>query len=557
MYFANRSAKLKTIQSKIICITIAIILLTSICFVNIGLINNSVSTKLDTDTIITLATAKAALQYDEYFYTIEDSVDAIHEHALQSIIDNPSILESPENLAEYTNDIFNLSLSLIDNIKGASSVYYEYNPDIYGIKTGFWITFDEDKAIFSQRELFDFTVYDEDDERYAIWFYEPMKAGKAIWVGPYYDYNVEQNMYTYANPVIYNDTLIGVIAMDINTDVLQEIAESIEVYMDGNAFITDKDKNLLYSYYYPEGCPYEGLDPSVKYKLDHINLKSVEEYTIFNIDYIAYMEELKPGMLIGINIPISSFESRKNKLLYSYILATILCTVVAIALAIFLIRSIVKPLRNLTKIAEDITNGDYNKRIPINNNDEVGVLAKALNKTLDTLNAYIKTLDEEAKLDFLTGLSNKNAFEKTEKALTASMENGIDSFTVTVFDINNLKKVNDTYGHDAGDKLIAAVSEIIREVYGDRLSYRIGGDEFVAIIRNSNIYDANNYIEQMKALIEKHNKNAQGDDPLSYISVAIGAAVYYPATDKTFIDVFNRADKEMYKNKRDIKEGRK
>lgn len=549
--------KLKTIQSKVICVTISIILLTSICFINIGFYNDAASTKIDTNTIITLAAAKAALQYDEYFNTIEDSVDAIHEHALQSIEDNPSILENQDSLSHYTKDLCNLSLALIDNIKGASSVYYEYNPDTYGIKTGFWITYNEEKDIFSQRELFDFTVYEEGSERYANWFYAPMNAREAIWIGPYYDYDIEQSMYTYANPVIYNDEFIGVIAMDINTGVLKEIAESIEVYMNGNAFITDKNKNILYSYYYPNGCAYEGLDPTVKNKLDTIHLGEVEECTIFSTDFISYMEELKSGMLIGIDIPISSFESRKQQLLISYILATILCTVVAIALAIFLIKSIVKPLRNLTKVAEDITNGDYNKRIPVKTYDEVGVLAKALNKTLDTLNAYIKTLDEEAKLDFLTGLSNKNAFKKTEKALTASMENGIDTFTVTVFDINNLKKTNDIYGHDTGDKLISTVSEIIKEVYGDRLSYRIGGDEFVAIIRNSNIYDANNYIDQMKALIEKHNKNAQGDDVLSNISVAIGAAEYYPASDKTFIDVFNRADKEMYKNKQEIKDHKK
>jgi len=526
---------------------------TSVLFISIGFIHSAAIMKNDIDNIIVLAASKAALEYDAYFTTIEDSVNAIHDHALQTIESDNEILTSKEKHEFYTNDISNLSLSMIENIKGASSVYYEYNPEIFGPKSGFWITFDEDNAVFAPKELYDLTAFKEGDERYAEWFYKPMQTKEAMWIGPYYDYDVNQNMYTYVSPVIYNDEFIGVIGMDINTDVLQEIAGSIEVYMDGNAFITDKNKNMLYSHYYPDGCAYEDLDESVKYKLDNIELNQIEEYTIFNNTCIAYMLELKPGMLIGINIPKSSFYKMQSHLFISCIIVTAICAVLALLLAVYLIKNTVKPLSNLTKAAEEIANGDYNKRLSVSGNDEVSVLATSLNNTLDTLNAYIKTLDEEAKLDFLTGLSNKNAFEKAEEALNEAISNGTDIFTVTVFDINNLKHVNDTYGHDAGDKLIVAVSTLIKKVYSDRLCFRMGGDEFVTIARNSNLLEAGKHIEKMQSLIDDYNKNGTNKNAFSHISVAIGAAEYIPDEDKTFIDVFNRADKQMYENKKNCK----
>jgi diguanylate cyclase (GGDEF)-like protein len=120
-----------------------------------------------------------------------------------------------------------------------------------------------------------------------------------------------------------------------------------------------------------------------------------------------------------------------------------------------------------------------------------------------------------------------------------------------VLDINYLKETNDRYGHDIGNKLIVSAAHIISTIFKRSPVFRIGGDEFLVILRNRDLDELDTLVKKFDAecsnvIVETENENIP-------VSIAKGFARYDSQKDSNFIDVFNRADDAMYENKREIK----
>ena len=158
----------------------------------------------------------------------------------------------------------------------------------------------------------------------------------------------------------------------------------------------------------------------------------------------------------------------------------------------------------------------------------------------------IADLTYRKETDLGTHLYNKNKYEE----MIADYYPVVDRLAVIFWDVNNLKYVNDQYGHAAGDVLIQTLSSVLYELSTDRRKvYRVGGDEFVMLIENPVEAEIDSMIESVKAALQE--KNGQGDMP---ISSAVGWA------EGSGVDVrkiVNEADTKMYENKTRGKEGRK
>ena len=122
-------------------------------------------------------------------------------------------------------------------------------------------------------------------------------------------------------------------------------------------------------------------------------------------------------------------------------------------------------------------------------------------------------------------------------------------FGIIVFDLNDLKLVNDTYGHEAGDLYIIAATKLIAQIFQHSEIYRIGGDEFIALLENEDYEKRIELLEEFRKKIQLNIKARRG------VIVSSGLAIFIPEKDNTFIQVFNRADEEMYQRKHEIKEG--
>jgi diguanylate cyclase (GGDEF)-like protein len=153
-------------------------------------------------------------------------------------------------------------------------------------------------------------------------------------------------------------------------------------------------------------------------------------------------------------------------------------------------------------------------------------------------------------IDSLTGVKNKYSFFEKEKEIEEKIEHnpGID-FGIVVFDVNGLKFVNDTYGHEAGDRWIRNACKLICDIYQHSPVYRIGGDEFVVCLENTDYENREELLREFNIQIE-HNKS------VGKVVIAAGQATYHSVDDFSVRKVFDRADRRMYIRKKELKESK-
>ena len=120
---------------------------------------------------------------------------------------------------------------------------------------------------------------------------------------------------------------------------------------------------------------------------------------------------------------------------------------------------------------------------------------------------------------------------------------------MAVCDVNDLKKTNDTLGHKAGDQLLKDACAIICDTFKHSPVFRIGGDEFAAILRGQDYETRNGLL----ARFQERNRRALDRGG---IVVACGISEFRPEEDGAMAAVFERADAEMYRNKTELKIGR-
>ena len=159
-----------------------------------------------------------------------------------------------------------------------------------------------------------------------------------------------------------------------------------------------------------------------------------------------------------------------------------------------------------------------------------------------------------AYCDSLTGLKNTTAYKVWVNDLNKEIQDKNAVFGVIVLDVNYLKETNDKYGHEVGNQLIITAAQLISGVFKRSPVFRIGGDEFLAILQNRDLENCEELCEEFDS--ECASTFIETDQESIPVRVAKGLAKFEPATDTQFLDVFNRADDAMYQNKRKMKADR-
>ncbi|MBQ1389932.1 MAG: GGDEF domain-containing protein [Clostridia bacterium] len=176
----------------------------------------------------------------------------------------------------------------------------------------------------------------------------------------------------------------------------------------------------------------------------------------------------------------------------------------------------------------------------------------AVNQELDVAQANAAKLSELAMKDGLTGIRNRTAYKQEMDRLDNSSALDCIEYAIAVIDMNNLKKFNDVYGHDKGNAAIIKLTNLICVTFKHSAVFRIGGDEFVAILRNDDFINREKLTAEMYRAFDEMEQDTSLS-PWEKISAAIGLAVYDRTTDVCADDVFKRADEKMYEKKNTMK----
>lgn len=226
------------------------------------------------------------------------------------------------------------------------------------------------------------------------------------------------------------------------------------------------------------------------------------------------------------------------------------------------VRYVTYPLELLGRDIKIISNGNLDYRASVFRNDEIGDITSGMNEMVDRLNFTLKELmssqqqaDAMSRLatrDSLTGIRNKTAFDRQTTLLKEDLARGETEFGFVLLDLNNLKLINDNFGHEKGDIAIRSLCHIICEVFSHSPVFRIGGDEFVVVLKNADYQN----IQELEKRFKDKIRAASGDrngEPWDRVSAAMGYALYDPQVDSGTESVLSRADMEMYACKKAMK----
>ena len=531
-----KSLRTKITSITIIVVAIAVLIVSSI---SVFFIRNNEHKKSDQLLLVLCETGKKNLDY--YFSSVQKSVGKVSSYASlkMSGLDDESLNAHVEDMKSY----FELVAS---KTNGVLTYYYRIDPEVSANVKGFWFT-DIDGTGFVEHEVTDITQYDTKDTSKLVWFTVPKYEKKAIWIHPYITENLDKRVISYNEPIYYRGKFVGVIGIEIDYSVMAEQVDSIKLFSNGYAFLSDDNGNI---FYHPK---IDITKMSQDEKLD-VPKGLVSDSTFISYEYDGKEKEaawlpLANGMRINVTVPVSEMEGDWQKLVLNITFVALEVLLISALVILFYSRRISKPLRELTQAAEKFDNGDFNYTLKYDKDDELGKLTKTFINLSSHMKENISRLNKQAFIDSMTQVKNKAAYSDYINRLQTRVENGAcERYAVGIFDCNDLKKINDEYGHDKGDIYLKTASRSIKVVFRDQQVFRIGGDEFAVILEND---DCDN-IESLVSMFENYvNRiNAEESDSWEKVNIAYGITEYDSENDIDIDEVIRRADKYMYDDKR-------
>ncbi len=488
---------------------------------------------------------------DSYFDSVEQSVELVSTFAQEDLgrLDSlePAVLEAH---MQRTEEIFEKAAR---KTNGVLTYYYRIDPAISDTVKGFWYT-DLDGSGFAEHEVTDISLYDTADTSSLVWFTVPKSTGEPIWLPPYITDNLNVRVISYNEPIYWRDTFIGVVGIEIDYTTMAEQVDHIKLYDNGYAFLNDAAGTIIYhprmdvTVLSPEEMPKvpKGLlsdDAFIRYSFDGVEKQAV-------------WLPLSNGMRLNVTVPVSEVNGNWQQLIAAILIVSVVLLIVFVLLTMRFTGHITKPLRELTEVAKEVNRGNYDFELASDASDEVGILTRAVDQLIRHLKVYITDLNNLAYADALTSVHNKGAYDislqKLENELT--MPGDKPEFALGLFDCDDLKVINDRFGHDKGDLYLKSASALICSVFQHSAVFRTGGDEFAVILRGDDFKNR----EELVRLFEETSAEicAFAETEWEQVRVAMGVAVYDPFIDRTVEDVARRADQLMYENKRSRKVGR-
>lgn len=289
----------------------------------------------------------------------------------------------------------------------------------------------------------------------------------------------------------------------------------------------------------------EGNDYNISYQ--YVHNKSQTSRIIIQIPFNNNSRYLK----FETNIE-NSIQSLGKEFIQTVLTMIILIMIIFGILFNFSIdKLVIKRLLNLNhQIASIRDANDTKQRLAHLGLDEIGELSVNINLMLEEIDEAHAELSKFATFDEMTGVYNRRVGLDILSEVIRNFDSNNVPFSVIYLDIDGLKNVNDAFGHSVGDEMIKASIEIVLEkIEEPRYVVRLGGDEFLIILKNHSYDQALDVAETISKAISSYNK---ASEHLYTLSFSMGTVEY----EKTMLleGILETADKEMYQSKQKKKE---
>lgn len=390
---------------------------------------------------------------------------------------------------------------------------------------------------------------------------------------------------------------IGRYAEIENTEDFTVLQGQLRAVQDSNSlesvYIVCFDVENENTIYLVDASPYDGNCPpgafdDVMYEVDHRAMENPHEGVAPDItntaEYGWIVAAGRPvfdaqGELIAftaVDISMNDVIDQQNRFLIVVVAALLVLAVLFILICIFLVdRYVIKPINILSDTSEKYWSEDSSaihndfSQIQIHTGDEIEMLSNSMKQMEQNINDHITQIlettkelistkerademDRIANIDALTKVRNKRSYDIEIERIEKELKEGNTEFGLVMIDLNFLKKINDSYGHEKGDQSIQLLCKLICGIFRFSPVFRIGGDEFIVILENNDYQN----IGQLSSELDKELARIQEKtelEPWERISAAAGYALFDPSLDENMGSVFKRADRKMYDCKKKMK----
>lgn len=564
---------MRSIRTKITALTLAAILISVLSFGFIGIYFVIIESNRMSAQTLSLICENRKDALDEYLNSIEQSVGMIARYAVDSLdsialtdggalgASGDSVTELPgrtEAQRQALDRYFDGHLAFIESAfqsvanhtNGLAACYYRVNPEITTDAKGFFFS-RRGISDFQKIPLTDLAAYPPEDLEHVGWYHIPLKQGRPSWIEPYVNASLDDQIVSYVIPVYKAGTFVGVIGMDIEYETLVNQIQQFTNFQTGYFALTDAAGRVYYHPQYRIGTDINEVLPQLKGHIEGMDRASSGQRLLrydkdgerWQMTYATLINGMKLIAVVQVS-EINTTSANLTKVFAITGAAILLAFGVFTALTM---RHVTVPLERLTVAARRLAAGDYDAQLDHGGSDEVGVLTDTFRVMRDRLKRHFNDLSNKAFTDDLTGVKSKHAYVEAEERLNQRIDaQSVSEFALVLFDLNNLKTINDTQGHEAGDRYIKEACRIICTRFKHSPVYRIGGDEFIAILEGDDYADRDALLEAFERQMDDNLANGR-------ITVASGHACFDPATDKSSQTVFERADERMYERKKRMK----
>ena len=536
---------MRSLRTKITIMTLFVVVfaVTVVTAMSVFFIRKTEHKKSDQLLLLLCDTGERNLEY--YFASVQKSVEKVAsfvEADLDGIDD--------EHLSRHMDDARAYFEQMAYKTNGVLTYYYRIDPSVSETVKGFWYT-DLDGEGFTEHEVTDITLYDTEDTSSLVWFTVPKYENKPIWLPPYITDNLDMRVISYNVPVHYRGQFIGVVGIEIDYTTMAEQVDNIRLYDNGYAFLNDSDGTIFYHPRIDVSQLTEETTPDVPDGL--LNPNTFVTYKFDGVQREAAWLPLSNGMRLNVSVPVSETEGDWKMLIINILIIALEVLIVASLFTMYYTKRIVRPLKQLTEAAEQTDRGNYDYILEYDGRDELGKLTSTFKRLSSHMKEHISSLNQQVFVDALTNVKNKGAFSD----FTDDLQNRINisdtelEFAIGMFDCDDLKLINDRYGHEKGDIYLKTASRAICSVFQHSPVFRIGGDEFSVILMNEDYYNREELVKKFKKNAE--NISGSTENEWEQVNVSMGIAEYEPENDSSVADIVRRADKHMYEDKQSRK----
>ncbi|WP_234121304.1 sensor domain-containing diguanylate cyclase [Clostridium hydrogenum] len=257
--------------------------------------------------------------------------------------------------------------------------------------------------------------------------------------------------------------------------------------------------------------------------------------------FVGYCKVPNLNWYVAVITPTAGVVRNKNIVNYETMFMAIILSCLIILLSAYAIKRYTKPLDKLIYSFNALKNGNYRKINSCNYKKEFHEMIRVYNNAIETLEETHNDLEEVAGSDPLTGAYNRRAFNNFITIVKQEINNNtLQSLGIVSLDVDHFKKLNDTGGHLAGDNILKKLTEIMKEIVGEKFVFRFGGDEFVAILRD---------VSSEKLLSVAEEIRLKSEASLEGCTVSIGVAEF-PKDAYSMDELLELADKALYVSKK-------